>query len=114
MSTPATVCSTLPATPVRRWRPATARCWSCCTDRRRISEAVGLAVDDIDLAGQSVLLLGKGGKQRRVPLGSYAARALDAYLVQVGPALVALGPARRRCSTTLVAARCRGSRPGRC
>jgi len=57
----------------------------------RISEAVGLAVDDVDLADQSVLLHGKGGKQRRVPLGSYAARALDAYLVQVRPALAAQG-----------------------
>ena len=57
----------------------------------RISEAVGLAVDDIDLAGGSVLLCGKGGKQRRVPLGSFAAAALDAYLVRVRPALAAKG-----------------------
>ena len=35
----------------------------------RISEAVGLAVDDLDLAERTVLLSGKGGKQRRVPLG---------------------------------------------
>ncbi|MEO8888958.1 MAG: site-specific integrase, partial [Jatrophihabitantaceae bacterium] len=42
----------------------------------RISEAVGLAVDDVDLADRSVLLAGKGGKQRRVPLGSFAARAV--------------------------------------
>jgi len=34
----------------------------------RISEAVGLAVDDVDLNDRSVLLSGKGGKQRRVPL----------------------------------------------
>jgi len=53
----------------------------------RISEAVGLAVDDVDLDGRSVLLSGKGGKQRRVPLGSYAAAALEAYLVQARPAL---------------------------
>lgn len=57
----------------------------------RISEAVGLAVDDVDLADHSVLLSGKGGKQRRVPLGSFATKALDAYLVQVRPALAALG-----------------------
>jgi integrase/recombinase XerD len=57
----------------------------------RISEAVGLAVDDLDLADATVLLSGKGGKQRRVPLGSYAARALEAYLVQARPALSAAG-----------------------
>ncbi|MDT4892598.1 MAG: integrase/recombinase XerD [Pseudonocardiales bacterium] len=57
----------------------------------RISEAVGLAVDDLDVAGRTVLLSGKGGKQRRVPLGSYAARAVDAYLVQVRPELVRAG-----------------------
>jgi integrase/recombinase XerD len=57
----------------------------------RISEAVGLAVDDLDLSERTVLLAGKGGKQRRVPLGSYAARAVEAYLVQVRPELVAAG-----------------------
>ncbi|MGI8761528.1 MAG: site-specific tyrosine recombinase XerD [Jatrophihabitantaceae bacterium] len=57
----------------------------------RISEAVGLAVDDVELAERTVLLSGKGGKQRRVPLGSFAARAVQAYLVQVRPALAAGG-----------------------
>jgi integrase/recombinase XerD len=57
----------------------------------RISEAVGLAVDDVDLVERTVLLAGKGGKQRRVPLGSFAARALGAYLVQARPGLVAAG-----------------------
>ncbi len=57
----------------------------------RISEAVGLAVDDVDLAGQSVLLSGKGGKQRRVPLGRYAAEAIEAYLVRVRPGLAQHG-----------------------
>jgi integrase/recombinase XerD len=57
----------------------------------RISEAVGLAVDDLDLRDRTVLLAGKGGKQRRVPLGSYAARAVEAYLVQVRPELAAAG-----------------------
>jgi integrase/recombinase XerD len=57
----------------------------------RISEAVGLAVDDVDLDGRTVLLSGKGGKQRRVPLGTYAVRSLDAYLVRVRPGLAAAG-----------------------
>lgn len=61
----------------------------------RISEAVGLAIDDLDLAERTVLLTGKGGKQRRVPLGSYAARALEQYLVAARPALLEQGKHRR-------------------
>lgn len=57
----------------------------------RISEAVGLAVDDVDREGRSVLLRGKGGKQRQVPIGSYALSALEAYLVRARPELAARG-----------------------
>jgi integrase/recombinase XerD len=59
----------------------------------RISEAVGIAVDDLDLTGRHgmVLLRGKGGKTRLVPMGSYAHSAMDAYLVQSRPTLVAHG-----------------------
>jgi integrase/recombinase XerD len=62
----------------------------------RISEAVGLDVDDISLqdaeAGPAVVrLCGKGSKERLVPLGSYGARALDAYLVRGRPLLAAKG-----------------------
>lgn len=57
----------------------------------RISEAVGLAVDDVDLSDRTVLLAGKGGKQRRVPVGSFAAAAVEKYLVQARPALAAAG-----------------------
>jgi integrase/recombinase XerD len=57
----------------------------------RISEAVGLAVDDLDLVDNTVLLTGKGSKQRRVPVGSYAAAAVSAYLVKARPVLAAAG-----------------------
>lgn len=46
----------------------------------RISEAVGLDVDDLDLETGSVLLRGKGSKQRIVPVGSYALDAIRRYL----------------------------------
>jgi integrase/recombinase XerD len=64
----------------------------------RVSEAVGLNVDDVistegDGAADVVRLLGKGGKQRIVPLGSYARAAIDAYLVRVRPLLSARGRA---------------------
>jgi integrase/recombinase XerD len=48
----------------------------------RISEAVGLDLDDLDLETGTVLLRGKGGKERLVPVGSYARAALEAYLVR--------------------------------
>ncbi len=56
----------------------------------RISEATGLDVDDLDLddAEAVVRLHGKGGKERLVPVGSYAREAISAYLVRGRPALV--------------------------
>jgi len=57
----------------------------------RISEAVGLAVDDIDAESAAVVLHGKGGKQRIVPVGSFALRAIEDYLVRSRPVLAARG-----------------------
>jgi integrase/recombinase XerD len=64
----------------------------------RISEVVTLDVDDLTpaLAADAdstpgLRLFGKGGKERVVPLGSYARRAVDAYLVRGRPALAAKG-----------------------
>ena len=54
----------------------------------RISEAVGLDVDDLDLETGEVLLRGKGGKQRIVPVGRFAQEAVRAYLEAVRPGLV--------------------------
>ena len=53
----------------------------------RISEAVGLDVDDVDINSGSVRLRGKGGKERVLPLGQYAREALQAYLVRGRPQL---------------------------
>ncbi len=57
----------------------------------RISEAVSLAIDDVDLDGLAVRLFGKGSKTRVVPLGRHAAGALEAWLVRGRPALAARG-----------------------
>ncbi|GAA4409554.1 site-specific tyrosine recombinase XerD [Fodinibacter luteus] len=57
----------------------------------RISEAVGLDVDDVEGEDRVVRLRGKGGKDRVVPLGSYAAAALSAWLVRGRPTLAARG-----------------------
>ena len=53
----------------------------------RVSELTGLDVDDVDLEQGSVRVLGKGGKEREVPLGSFAADAVTAYLTRGRPAL---------------------------
>ncbi len=79
----------------------------------RISEAVGLDVDDLDAVDGTVLLRGKGSKERIVPVGSFAREAVDAYLVRGRPELAAPRRARppaARCSSTPAAAGCRGSR----
>jgi integrase/recombinase XerD len=57
----------------------------------RISEAVGTAIDDLDLDQATAVLHGKGGRTRRVPMGGYARAALEAYLVRARPSLVAAG-----------------------
>ncbi|HET8593970.1 MAG TPA: site-specific tyrosine recombinase XerD [Intrasporangium sp.] len=57
----------------------------------RISEAVGLDVDDVDLDSRAVRLLGKGSKERIVPIGRYAAESLGAYLTRARPVLSAKG-----------------------
>jgi integrase/recombinase XerD len=57
----------------------------------RISEAVGLDIDDVDLESGSVRLFGKGSKERVVPLGRYARSAVEGYLVRSRPTLAVAG-----------------------
>ena len=57
----------------------------------RISEAVGLDLDDLDPEQGTVLLRGKGSKERIVPVGSYAREAVETYLVRGRPELSAVG-----------------------
>lgn len=57
----------------------------------RISEAVGLDVDDLDLTDGFVRVSGKGGKERILPVGDYARRATEAYLVRARPGLASAG-----------------------
>ena len=48
----------------------------------RVSELVGLDASDLDHGEQLVRVLGKGGKERIVPFGSFASKALDAYMLE--------------------------------
>ena len=53
----------------------------------RVSELVGLDVDDVDRGRRLLRVLGKGRKQRSVPYGVPAEQALDAWLTRGRPAL---------------------------
>lgn len=46
----------------------------------RVSEAADLTLSQIDISAASLRVLGKGQKERKVPLGGPASRALSAYL----------------------------------
>lgn len=60
----------------------------------RVSELVGLCVDDLDRAGGVVRVLGKGRKERLCPLNEGAIAAIDAWLQRRGE-LLAL-PAKKQ------------------
>jgi integrase/recombinase XerD len=53
----------------------------------RVSELVGLDVDDLDLEDGAVRVLGKGGKEREVPLGRFAREAVERYLTRARPTI---------------------------
>jgi integrase/recombinase XerD len=75
----------------------------------RISEATGLDVDELQLGDDPVVrLVGKGSKHRVVPVGSYAVRALEAYLVRARPALAVAS--RRLSASPAVFLNARGGR----
>lgn len=53
----------------------------------RVGELVGLDIDDIDMTRRTLRVLGKGGRERTVPFGVPAERALAAWLAEGRPAL---------------------------
>jgi integrase/recombinase XerD len=54
----------------------------------RVSELVGLKMDNLNLDAGFVIVMGKGSKQRIVPLGEVALGFLRAYLAQTRPGLL--------------------------
>jgi integrase/recombinase XerC len=61
----------------------------------RVSELTGLDLADVDESGHTVRVLGKGRKERIVPFGGQAARALFAWLAERGRGAGALFTSRR-------------------
>ena len=54
----------------------------------RISEMLGMKLADIDMDNRLLKVIGKGNKQRIVPIGGQAIRAIDRYLTDGRPLLV--------------------------
>lgn len=67
----------------------------------RNAELTGLNLDDIHWADEAVLVRGKGGKQRYVPLGDAAALALRTYIGERAARLAAAGTANGRATPAL-------------
>jgi integrase/recombinase XerC len=83
----------------------------------RVSELVGLDLDDVDRRRRIVRVLGKGSKERMVPYGAPAARAIDRYLDEARPTIVASAGASANAenapaSTNAVFLGARGARLG--
>jgi len=55
----------------------------------RVSEALGLDLEDVSIAEQSVRVIGKGDRERRLPVGDIALGALTRYVDDVRPTLIA-------------------------
>lgn len=79
----------------------------------RVSEVVGLSLGDIDFDGALVRLYGKGHKERIVPFGSAAARALDDWFAPSGRAGLVPDGWRRRGDAEAVFLNQRGGRLSR-
>jgi integrase len=62
----------------------------------RVSELTGLDRDDVDLDRATVRVLGKGSKERVVPFGAPARRAIEAYITRGGFAHHSIPSQRRR------------------
>lgn len=78
----------------------------------RVSELCGIDLGDIDRDRRTLRVLGKGSKERVVPFGGAAARALDAYLVRGRPALLARRAGAGPADASAVFLGARGSRLG--
>ncbi|WP_344248705.1 tyrosine recombinase XerC [Isoptericola hypogeus] len=79
-------------------RPAALRAWAAAEllygSGIRVGELAQVDVGDVDLGGRLVRVLGKGGKERVVPFGVPAGRAVTAWIEGGRPAFVRAGTDR--------------------
>ena len=77
----------------------------------RLSELVGLDMEDVNLSGRMVRVMGKGRKERLVPFNTSTADALRAWLKdrtgKRGEGRKGIKPKALRCSSTIAAGGCR-------
>ncbi len=62
----------------------------------RVAELCGLDLEDVDLGRRTVRVMGKGRKERQVPVGGMAARSLETYFSSARPELLSRGSAAGR------------------
>ena len=62
----------------------------------RISELTNLSLDDIDPESETVIVTGKGNKQRLIPVGTYALGAIEKYVQGERCELIGKGPGTHR------------------
>ena len=79
----------------------------------RISECAGLNLEDLDFEAGLVRVFGKGAKERVVPMGGPAARAVQRYLEDGRPELVVVGARRKGSAIDAVFLNLRGQRLSR-
>jgi len=79
----------------------------------RISELVGLSIPDLALPDHTVRVLGKGGKERLVPVGRYAKDAIEEWLGSGGRDRFVPDQWRRRSDSEAVLLNARGGRLSR-
>ena len=78
----------------------------------RVSELCGLDIGDLDADRRTVRVLGKGAKERVVPFGLPALRAVEAYLVRGRPVLAARADETRAAAASALFLGARGGRLG--
>lgn len=79
----------------------------------RVSELVGLDLGDVDRRRRLVRVLGKGSKERMVPYGAPAARAIDRYLDESRPRIIANASENTAKAPVATSAMFLGARGGR-
>jgi tyrosine recombinase XerC len=78
----------------------------------RVAEACGLDLDDLDLQGGSVIVTGKGRKQRRLPLSRPAVDALTSYVSSARTELLDRDRSKAGRASTALFLNARGGRLG--